>query len=421
MRSFAWILVAALLGPSTGGQAPAWLQWGGPTRDFQAPAGSLASQWPEAGPPILWSRPLGDGHSAILYEEGRLYTMHRPTDGPEGRLGAAPGSTSSEAVICLDATTGQTIWERRYEARVVGLLQYGDGPRSTPLIVEDLLFAIGRSGQMLALDKTDGSVVWSRDLWSEPFDGNSLGHGYSSSPLARGDTVIVPVGGEAASLVALDQATGEIRWQLGGFRNSHSSPQIVEIAGREHILVFMREGLIGADPDTGELLWSWPHSNQWGHNITMPSVWGDVIFLSSPQAGARGLRIVPNGDGVDVEQVWSSRRIQFYHASTVQDGEWVYGTVGMTAPAFMTAVNIRSGEVAWRERGFAKANTIAADGRLVILDENGMLYLAEGTPEALTVLTSARLLDRYAWTVPTLVGSTLYARDQERIVAVDLG
>jgi hypothetical protein len=152
---------------------------------------------------------------------------------------------------------------------------------------------------------------------------------------------------------------------------------------------------------------------------------GDIVFLSSPQAGARGLRLVPNGDAIDVEQVWSSRRIQFYHVTTVRLGDWIYGTTGTsttgtTAPAFMTAVDIRTGEIGWRRRGFAKASCVEADGRLVILDEDGVLYLAEATPEALT-LARTQLLEPYAWTVPTVVGSTLFARNRRRIVAVDLG
>lgn len=418
MSALAWILAASLL--AVGDEPAAWRQWGGPNRDFKAPTTPLVKTWPEEGPPKLWSRALGDGHSAILYDGGHLYTMYRPPRDGADRARASNGS-DLEAVICLDAATGETVWEHRYNARIVARLEYGDGPRSTPLIAGDLLFTIGRAGRMRALDKRDGALVWSQDLWGEELGGNTLAYGFSSSPIAWGDSVIVPVGGQEASLVAFDQASGDIRWRVPGFKNSHSSPRIVTIAGREQLVVFMREELISVDPETGELLWSWPHANQWGHNITMPSVAGDTIFFSSPQAGARGLRLVPNGDGIDVEQVWSSRRIQFYHASTVQRGDWIYGSIGTNAPAFMTAVNIRTGEIAWRQRGFAKANCIDADGRLVILDENGVLYMAEATPEELTVVASTQLLGRYAWTVPTVVGSILYARDQERIVAVELG
>lgn len=384
-----------------------WPQWGGPSRDFRSPAGKLAASWPEEGPKKLWSRQLGEGHSAILFEQGRLYTMHRDGD--------------QEAVICLDAATGETLWETAYEAEYQGLRQYGIGPRSTPLLVGDRLFAATVTGRLHAIDKTNGEILWSRELWGEEFRGSRLGHGYASSPIAYRNTVIVPVGGAGAAVVAFDQETGDVRWQAHDFRNSYSSPSLQRLAGEEQLVIFMAEELIGLDPATGELRWSWPHANQWGQNIAMPAVDGDTLFISSPQAGARGLQLIPGDNGIEIEQLWSTRRTQFYHAATVKFGEWVYGSTGTNSPAFMTAINIHTGEVAWKKRGFAKANCVEADGRLVILDENGVLYLAEATPDDLIVHAQAKLLDRYAWTVPTIVGQTMYARDESQIMAVDLG
>jgi outer membrane protein assembly factor BamB len=389
---------------------PGWRQWGGPTQDFKAPAAGIATGWPEGGPPKLWSRPLGDGYSAILFDDGRLYTTYR--DGDE------------EVVICLDAGTGETIWEHRYEHAPAGSTQrgYGVGPRSTPLIDGELLFTIGVAGEMRALKKNDGEFVWSHTLWDGEFEGNHLSHGYSSSPVAYRDSVIVTVGDENASLVAFDQQTGSVKWKGLNFRNSFSSPRIVEIVGEQQLVVFMAGELIGVDPDNGQLRWRYPHANQWGHNITMPEVvGGDTIFLSSPQIGARGLKLTRNGGKIEVEEIWSSRRVQFYHGSSVLIGDWVYGSSGMATPAFMTAVNIRTGELGWRERGIARANCVEVDGKLVILDEDGMLYLASATPKELVVHARTQLLDELAWTVPTIVGTTLYVRNNEQIVAVDLG
>ena len=100
-----------------------WTQWGGPRHDFYAPSEGLATEWPEGGPPTLWSRELGDGYSTILAEDGRLYTMYRSED--------------QEAVVCLDAATGKTLWEHRYDhdPDAGHVTQFGTGPRSTPLIV----------------------------------------------------------------------------------------------------------------------------------------------------------------------------------------------------------------------------------------------------------------------------------------------
>jgi outer membrane protein assembly factor BamB len=388
----------------------AWLQWGGPNQDFRAPAAGIATSWPENGPEKLWSRTLGEGYSAILVDGGRLFTMYR--------VGA------QEAVVCLDAKTGETVWEYRYEhsphdSHVYG---FGAGPRSTPLISGDLVFTIGVAGKMHALGKNDGKVAWTAELWDGSFGGNVRAHGYSSSPVAYKDTVIVTVGGDNASLVAFNRKNGHVKWKALNFKNSHSSPRIVDIAGETQLVVFMAEELVGVNPNNGELRWRYAHGNQWGHNISMPIVVdGDTIFLSSIQAGARGIRLVRNGETMEAKEIWSTRRIQFYHGSVVRNGDWVYGSTGTMGPAFMAAVNVRNGEIGWRERGFGRANCVEADGKLIILDEDGMLYLARATPEELVVLGKTQLLNKVAWTVPTIVGKTMYVRDNEQILAVDLG
>lgn len=385
-----------------------WLQWGGPGRDFIAPALRLAPSWPEDGPTRLWQRPIGDGYSAILAEQDRLYTMYREGD--------------FESVVSLAAPTGATIWEHRYKSVYVGMRGYGTGPRSTPLIVGDRIFTIGAAGTMFALDKHSGEVLWRRDLWGPELDGNRLGHGYSSSPVAYEDSIIVPVGGSGASLVAFEQDSGEVRWKAHDFRTSYSSPTILEIAGEPQLVAFMAEAVIGVDPATGELLWQHPHTNQWGTNIVLPSLIDkETLMISSPQTGARGLRLTRDGDSIAVEQIWATRRVQFYHSSTVRQGDWIYGSSGTTTPAFMMAINGRTGEIGWKKRGFAKAVCVGADDRLVILDEDGMLYLATATPEDLIVHSETQLLERVAWTAPTIVGSTMFVRDRTQILAVDLG
>ena len=397
--------------PSGGDATQAsWPQWGGPNRDFKAPARDIATVWPESGPEKLWSRSLGGGYSAVLAERGRLYTMYRAGD--------------DEAVICLDAATGETVWEHRYEdgPRDGHQRGFGEGPNSTPLISGDLLFSVGVSGKMHALNKTDGRVVWSRDLWGEEFGGNFLKFGYSSSPVAHSDTVIVPVGGKDAGLVAFRQNDGSVKWKSFESRNSYSSPCIMESVGELQLVAFMAEELIGLNPDTGELRWRYPHANQWRHNIMVPAIVdGDTLFVSSAQIGARGVRLTPDGDSIRVEEIWSERRVQFYHGSPARDGDWIYGTSGTATPAFMSAINIRTGEIGWRERGIAKANCVEADGKLVILDEDGMLYIASATPEELVVHASTQLFDGVSWTAPTIVGNTLFARDTRQIVAVKLG
>jgi len=393
----------------TGEGGSGWTQFGGPRQDFRSADAKLAASWPDAGPPTLWERELGGGYSGILVDGERLFTMYRVGD--------------QEAVICLDAKTGETVWEYRYDAAPEEghVFQFGDGPRATPLISGKRLFAIGVSGDMHALDKSSGELLWKHDLWEE-FSGNVLNHGYSSSPVVHGKHVIVLVGGEGQSIVAFDMNDGEVAWKGLDFKNSYSTPQILSVAGQPQLVTFMASEIIGVDPANGKLLWSHPHENRWNQNVNMPvMVDENHLFLSSPQVGAKGLKISGGEEGFEVEEIWSTRKIQFYHVTSVLDGEWVYGSTGTMAPAFMAAINARTGEIAWRKRGFAKANCTYADGRLVILDEEGVLTLATATPDDLTVHSQAELMNKVAWTVPTIVGRMMYVRDQAKIVAVKVG
>ena len=412
-RHAAVLVLAAILAlpAAAAGDTPtSWTRWGGPEQNFRAPGARIAESWGEHGPKRLWARQLGDGYSTVLVEDGRLYTMYRAGD--------------QEAVICLDAETGETIWEHRYDhdAAEGHVAQFGDGPRATPLIAGDRIYAIGVAGLMHSLEKETGKVVWAHNLWGAVFGGNWLQHGYTSSPIEYGDTVIALVGGEGKSIVAFDKHDGGVAWQSMSHPNSYGSPQILEIDGREQLVAFMRDGVVGADPATGEELWHYPIDVQFQQNINPPTlVDGRYLFFSSLNSGARGLEFSHDESGkIQYEELWSSRKIRFYHVTSVNDGDWVYGSSGTRSPAFMSAVNVKTGEIPWRKRGFAKANTVLADGRMVVLDENGVLYLTTPTPEDLTVHSQVELLDRVAWTTPTIVGSHMYVRDKSKIMAVDL-
>jgi prepilin-type processing-associated H-X9-DG protein len=182
----------------------------------------------------------------------------------------------------------------------------------------------------------------------------------------------------------------------------------------------MAEALIGIDPANGELQWEFPHTNQYGQNVAMPVMVDGHLFLSSIEAGAKGLKLTRDGGKTKIEEVWSTRKIQFYHVSTVRDGDYVYGSTGSQV-SFLSAVNVKTGEIAWRERGFAKANVLFADGRLIVLDEDGKLALTTASPTGLTVHSQVELMEKVAWTVPTIVGKTMYVRDKVHIMALDLG
>jgi outer membrane protein assembly factor BamB len=406
------------------GAGPAlWQQWGGPDRNFIVSASGLAETWPDGGPPILWSRPLGTGHSAIVSDGERLYTLYRAGN---GRARAGPWD-AEEAVVALDAKTGKTIWEHKYPSAIQDF-SFGAGPHATPLIVGDRVFTIGTNKQFFAFDKRSGTILWSHDLVKE-FNSPVLlirpvvKTGYGCSPIAFRDTVICSVGGPGQSVMAFRQSDGAIVWKSGHFLTSEAPPILIEFAGRPQLVVIGGGTVNGLDPATGQILWSHPHDP--GNDLNCgPPVWGpdNILFLSSAyRAGSRAIRLTDRNGVTMADELWFTNRVRFMFLNPVRLGDFIYGTTGDFGPAFLTALDVRTGKAAWQHRGFGRASIVHADGKAIIMDEDGDLALAKLAPEGVTILSEAKLFDTTSWTVPTLVGTTLYARDREKMVALDLG
>ncbi|MGH9330568.1 MAG: PQQ-binding-like beta-propeller repeat protein [Vicinamibacterales bacterium] len=412
------MLIAGLaLSVTTLHAAGEWTQWGGPRRNFTSDAKGLATSWPAGGPKQLWTRALGEGHSSILVDGTRLYTMYRPL----GLLSMVRRS-QEEIVVSLDAATGKSVWEHRYPAPTDGLdFEYGAGPHSTPLIVGSRLFAASTMKELFALDKQTGKVVWSHNLIKE-YGAPSPGRGFSPSPIAYRETVILPAGGPNAVL-GFDQATGKVVWRSPAFEIGPASPILIAVDGQEQLVVFGGTEILGLNPSSGEILWRRPHKTAWNLNISTP-VWGDgnILFLSSAyDTGSAGLQLSQIGGKTTVKELFFTNQMRVHIGTVIRIGDYAYGASGDFGPAFITGINVKTGKIAWRDRSFARSTFLYADNKLIILDEDGALGLATVSPQGLTVLTRADVMTKTSWTVPTLVGTKLYLRDRKNILALELG
>jgi outer membrane protein assembly factor BamB len=417
------------LGPLDGSarQAPApsgWPQWGGPSRDFHAPSTGIADAWPEAGPPVIWSRPLGTGHSTIVVDEGRLFTMYRAGN---GRARQGPWS-DDEVVAALDARTGKTIWEHTYPART-GFedFSFGAGPHATPLVAGDRLFTIGTTQQLFAFDKRTGTVLWSHDFVRE-FQSPELlirpnvKVGYGCSPIAFRDTIICSVGGPGQSVMAFRQSDGAVVWKSGDFLTAAAAPILIEIAGRPHVVFFGGGTVTGLDPATGAILWSHPHDPGNDLNCGTPLFGPDnILFVSSAyQAGSRAIQLTDRGGVTHADELWFTTRVRFMFLNAIRIGDFVYGTTGDFGPAFLTAVNVRTGESAWQVRGFARASLVQADGKVIVLTEDGDLALVRANPDRHHEITRFRVLEGKTWNPPAIDGGFLLVRNLAEMAAFDL-
>ncbi|HJP93296.1 MAG TPA: PQQ-binding-like beta-propeller repeat protein [Pyrinomonadaceae bacterium] len=391
-------------------QSSDWAQWGGPHRNFIAETKGLATTWPATGPPRLWQRELGEGYSGIAVEGGMLFTMYRKGE--------------NEVAIALDAATGKTLWEYSYAAPFSPQydMSNGPGPHATPLVSNDLVFTSGATGKLHCLDKKSGKVLWSHDLLTE-FHGTLRVNGYSCSPIAYKDEIVMMVGGPGSSLVAFNRKDGSVVWKKHDFKNSTSSPIVINVDGQDQLVAFMYGEVVGVDPNSGDLLWSHPHPVEFGLNTTTP-VWGadNLLFISSGyNGGSRVLKLSRARDKTNVEELWAHGLMRVHFSNAIRVGDIIYGSSGDFGPAPFTAINVKTGKVLWRNRSFPRASFLFADGHFIILDEDGDLLLATPAPEGLTLLSKVSLLSSNSWTVPSLAGTRLYLRDRKNIIALDLG
>ncbi len=404
--------------PQPQSSAPAattsWTSWGGPSGDFVVHAGApLAESWPEAGPPVRWQRPLGKGYASILYLDGTLYTTY--LEGEE------------EVAVAFDAASGETVWQhRRGHSLWPDMYQgFGLGPNATPLISLGTMITIGIDGVVQGLELEDGTLRWQRDL---PADFGRLPrveeYGYSGNPVAYEGGILALVGGDQAAVVGLDPSDGAVRWQSEPGGVSYAQPVIAELLQRPQYLYFEPEGVVALDPSDGTTLWKHAIEFNNGNHLT-PAVAVDDrhLFISSqfPSGGGRLLALSDGTEGVQVEEVWFDAKLRASHWTLIAHGDHIYGSFGGNNTSYLAALRWRDGELLWRQRGFHKAQALWAEDKLLFLDETGQLALAKVTPEAFELLAQTPVVEPVAWTLPTLVGTTLYLRDQEKILAVELG
>ncbi|HET9942416.1 MAG TPA: PQQ-binding-like beta-propeller repeat protein, partial [Terriglobia bacterium] len=307
-----------------------WPQWGGPNRNFILNTAGLADKWPEKGPPVLWTRPLGLGHSSIVAVGGRLFTLYRP--GKQiSRTGPWEGE---EVVIAMDAKSGKTLWEHRYKSEPFDFSQ-GPGPHSTPLVIGDRVFATGTNKQVHALDAATGKLIWAVDLVKDHgapprLIRPAVKAGYAVSPLAYRDTIILQAGGTGQAVVALKQSDGSVAWRSGDFLVSESSPILIDLNGKTQAVVFAAQAVYGLDPGNGRILWSHPHDTSGDMNNSTP-IWGpdNVLIVSSGyNQGTRALRLTAEGDTTKVEELWFTNRLKIMFANALRLGDHLYGSHG---------------------------------------------------------------------------------------------
>jgi len=393
-------LALGLVGQAMAQTAALWPQWRGPNRDGISKETGLLKQWPADGPPLIWKAAgAGRGYSSFSIADGKLYTMGLRGD--------------REYVVAFDVATGKEAWATPHGSAFRN--DRGDGPRGTPTVDGDRVYALGGSGDLSALDARTGKIVWSKNVL-KAFGGENITWGISESPLVLGNKVLVNPGGPGASIVALNKADGSLIWKSQSDKAGYSSGIPVEINGATQVVFFTSERAVGLDAKDGRLLWDYSRPANNVANVATPIVRANRVFISSDYGTGGGVvEIKPDNKA---QEIWFTKDMRNHHSSSVLIGDYLYGF----SSAILTAIKFDTGEIAWRDRSVGKGSLVYADGNLYCFSENGVVGLVEATPTGYKEKGRFRIPQDQlpTWTHPVVAGGRLYLRDQDTIYAFDV-
>lgn len=377
-----------------------WPQWRGPNRDGISKETGLLKQWPAGGPPLVWKASgAGGGYSSFSIANGRLYTMGLRGD--------------REYIIAFNVATGKEVWATPHGSAFRN--DRGDGPRGTPTVDGERLYALGGSGDLSCLDAQTGRTIWTMNVLSK-FGGSNPQWGISESPLVMGEKVLVNAGGPGASIVALKKTDGSLIWKSQSDEAGYSSAIPVEVGGVTHVVFFTGNRALGLDLRNGRLLWEYARPSNDVANIATPVSRGNRVFISSDYGTGGGV-VEIKADG-KAQEVYFTKDMRNHHSSSVLVGDHLYGF----SSSILTAMRFDTGEIAWRDRSVGKGSLVYADGHLYCFSENGVVGLVEATPAAYREKGRFQIQQGSlpTWTHPVVAGGRLYLRDQDTIYAYDI-
>jgi outer membrane protein assembly factor BamB len=387
-----------------------WPQFLGDARNGTSPEVGLIDSIDAESPPVAWRVPGGVGMSAVAVSGNYAITTWN--------------ADNQQWLVALDAKTGNTIWKTPIGSRYTNSM--GDGPRATPTIFAEQVFAYSGSGELLAAELKTGKLQWKSNPVKES-KAKPSEYGMSSSPLVVDGRVIIYSGGVAGSIRAYEAGSGNLAWSAGSGNAGYSSPTLLTIDGSKQLVCFTASGVSGVDPTNGKEFWNYRFKTPYDCNTATPiTIDGGVFISAGENHGCVLLDIERNKGEYQIKERWSSLEpksvMRNEWQTSVVVGDYLYGfdNVGSAGPiTHLSCILAKTGEPVWSETRFGKANLTLADGKLWITTMKGELVLAKATPSGYQELGRRRLFGKTRQSL-TIANGHGYIRDDREVLCLKL-
>jgi len=379
-----------------------WPRWRGPNGDGISHETDWNSEALAGGPKILWKVDVGFGHSNVAIKDNRLYTMG---------LGG---------VYCFDADTGEEIWLHDLDSTADTL--------ATPTTDGKYVYTLGKEGILLCLNAKNGQVRWEKDLVSE-YDVETPYYYFAASPVIEGDLLVLTAN---TSGLVLNKKTGKKVWGSEKPPEStsalfeettgvdFSTPVLYEHERTRYAVLSSYEGMHAVDVETGEVLWLYEWDLYSSGHVIDPLIFDNKVLIGGVTFNEVDWGIVLlDISRKDPTVVWKSLSMDSNISSPVLVDGYIYGVHGGPQRQFnsLRCLDIETGELMWvQELNGVPISLMAADRKIIILEADGTLRIAEATPSGYKEISSGDVLEgerklRQFWTPPVLCNGKIYCRN----------
>jgi outer membrane protein assembly factor BamB len=386
-----------------------WPQWRGPNRTGHVSKGARVPKTLPTEPRLVWGIEVGEGFASPVLAAGRVYYF----DNHDGK----------ETLHAINAANAREIWRVKIDDTFKDE-QGPPGPRCTPLVDADRVYAQSGKGELQCLGVENGHRLWRVNFTNEfgsAFEGEdtpipgAAEHGYTAAPVIDSDRLIACVGGtNGAGVVCFEKHTGKVLWKSQNDRAAYAAPVIANVAGTRQVVCFTVEGLLALALEDGALLWRFPIKTPYGRNCTTPVTLDDLVIVGSYRAGLLGIKVTSAGTGFKAERAWVNKNLGMNFSSPVMVGRHLFG---LGPGRNVVCVEADSGRVTWSQGGYFNSASEVTFASFAVLGPNllmstdgGELVLMAADPGACVELSRAHAC-RDNWCSPAYADGRLYIRD----------
>ncbi|MHB1456479.1 MAG: PQQ-binding-like beta-propeller repeat protein [Armatimonadota bacterium] len=399
----------------TGTQVPtlpgSWPRFRGTALDnVNTEAIPIATKWANGAPPLLWSLNLGEGHAGAAVFNSRVYLLDYDRD------------AQADVLRCLMLSDGKEIWRYAYPSAVKR--NHGMS-RTVPAVTDKYVVTIGPKCIVLCADPMTGKVFWTLDLVKEYK--TEIPPWYAGQcPLIDGDRAIIAPGGSSL-MIAVDCATGKTVWKTpnpSGWSMTHSSIIPMTFKGQKMYIYCGSGGVAGISAKDGSILWQTTDWTVKIANVPTPVLVGDdrIFLCGGYNAGSMMLKLKSQGNQITPQTLYKLKAEVF--GSDQQTPVYYKGYIYGVIPGGQLACLDLTGKQRWTSGTsykFGIGPYMIADGKIIVMNDSGVMTIAEASPTGFKPLVQAKLLSGHdSWGPMALAGGRLIARDLTQMVCIDI-